>query len=118
MSYDEISPDEWHSLLTHAHEYSGFFKVQLRELFVQRTCHPLGSFASQAQSADLQVEPVKLTDQAVIQLCESAQVDPTQVLTATQLSWQGKLFSLSLVSMDHCCWYQYHSSSLGSRANS
>lgn len=70
----------------------GFFQLSLGNWFVLRTSHSLGSLVSAPGATDLQVEPVTLTDQVVIQLCETVQVDPSQVLAATQLHWQGQGF--------------------------
>ncbi|NJM64875.1 MAG: phycobiliprotein lyase [Acaryochloris sp. RU_4_1] len=71
-------------------DIQAFLQLSRGRWLTQQTCHQLGQFTAQSQIAQLDVELLEVNDAEVVRLCCDAQIDPTQVLCASKLSWQKK----------------------------
>ncbi|NJN38286.1 MAG: phycobiliprotein lyase [Acaryochloridaceae cyanobacterium CSU_3_4] len=71
-------------------DIQAFLQLSCGRWLTQQTCHQLGQFTAQSQTAQLNVELLEVNDAEVVRLCCDAQIDPTQVLCAAKLSWQKK----------------------------
>jgi hypothetical protein len=71
-------------------DIQAFLQLSCGRWLTQQTCHQLGQFTAQSQTAQLDVELLEVDDVAVVRLCCDAQIDPAQALCAAKLSWQKK----------------------------
>lgn len=75
-------------------DIQAFIQLSCGHWFTQRTCHQLGHFTSEAQTAQLEINALKLNVPDVVCLCEAAKIDPDLALCAARVSWQSQGFQL------------------------
>ncbi len=68
-----------------------FFQLSVGKWFSYRTNQNLETSQSQVGKSDLQIETLASTDSEVVKLCELHHIDPSQVHSATQITWSGTL---------------------------
>lgn len=56
----------------------------------QRSAHHLAFRHFEAVESEIDIVPVALEDARVLDLCQSNQVDPSQVVSPFQMSWEGQ----------------------------
>lgn len=67
-----------------------FFAASCGEWRSQRSSHNLAWFQFEAITSDITITPKPLTDAAVVELYTSNSVDPADVVTSIEMSWEGE----------------------------
>lgn len=68
-----------------------FFQQSAGKWFSQRTSHHLAFKQSEGGKSDIQIEMLPSTDPAVVQLCETYEIDPTLALCGARVTWDGTM---------------------------
>lgn len=67
-----------------------FFAKSVGEWRSQRSSHNLAWTQFEAITSDISIVPKPLDDPAVVELCTSNKVDPKDVITSIEMSWEGE----------------------------